>query len=135
MAIDSAARDALAPEARSEDFSEEEIPRESGSSGAVDGWVRIDELRPLLMAMNSLRDGDFTVRVEDAQGVAAELAGVFNQIVARNAHLAAEFQRVRAEIVRRGRLDERITASPGQGAWTTNVDAANTLLDALVVPV
>jgi signal transduction histidine kinase/HAMP domain-containing protein/CheY-like chemotaxis protein len=135
MAIDSAARDALAPEVRSEDSPEEELPREGGSSGAVDGWVRIDELRPLLMAMNSLRDGDFTVRVEDSQGVAAELAGVFNQIVARNAHLAAEFQRVRAEIVRRGRLDERITASPGQGAWTINVDAANTLLDALVVPV
>ncbi|MCQ4084020.1 HAMP domain-containing protein, partial [Streptomyces sp. RB6PN25] len=88
------------------------------------------------MAMNSLRDGDFTVRMEDVpEGVTAELAGVFQQIVARNAHLAAEFQRVRADVVRQGRLDERITSSPGQGAWTTTVDAANTLLDALVVPV
>jgi signal transduction histidine kinase/HAMP domain-containing protein/ActR/RegA family two-component response regulator len=132
MAIDPATRDALSTVAESEDY-----PEGAGQLGrAVDGWIRADELRPLLMAMNSLRDGDFTVRVQEVpEGITAELAGVFHQIVARNAHLAAEFQRVRAEVVRHGRLDERITASPGQGGWTTNVDAANTLLDALVVPV
>ncbi|GDY41841.1 hypothetical protein SANT12839_027230 [Streptomyces antimycoticus] len=63
------------------------------------------------------------------------MAGVFNQLVLRNAHLAEELQRVRREVVRQGRLDERITASPGQGAWTTSVDAANHLLDSLVGPV
>src|SRR5437899_3087034 len=95
---------------------------------APDGqWVRAEELHPLLMAMNSLCDGDFTVRVEGTgEGFLAEMAGVFNRIVARNEHLATEVQRVRREVVRQGRLDERITASPGQGAWSTSVDAANT---------
>ncbi|MEU9112977.1 HAMP domain-containing protein [Streptomyces sp. NPDC048483] len=86
--------------------------------------------------MNALCDGDFTAHADGVQdGVLADIAGVFNQVVARNAHLAGELQRVRREIIRQGRLDERITASPGQGGWTTNVDAANTVLEALVVPV
>ncbi|MER5970572.1 HAMP domain-containing protein [Streptomyces sp. NPDC002055] len=90
----------------------------------------------MLAAMNSLCDGDFTVRVGSAdEGVLAEMAGLFNRIVARNEHLASELQRVRREVVRQGRLDERITASPGPGAWATNVDAANSLVEALVVPV
>ncbi|MGW1893921.1 HAMP domain-containing protein [Streptomyces sp. NPDC002004] len=86
--------------------------------------------------MNSLRDGDFTARAGGLpEGVIAEMAEVFNQIVARNAHLASELERVRREVVRQGRLDERLAASPGHGAWTTSVDAANTLLEALAVPV
>ncbi|MGW1004250.1 HAMP domain-containing protein [Streptomyces sp. NPDC002520] len=86
--------------------------------------------------MNSFCDGDFTVRTEgQPTGVLAEMAGVLNQIITRNAHLASELERVRREVVRLGRLDERLAASPGQGAWTTNVEAANTLLEALVVPV
>ncbi|MEU6084782.1 HAMP domain-containing protein [Streptomyces sp. NPDC047108] len=86
--------------------------------------------------MSALCDGDFTVRVDaGGEGVAAEMAGVFNRIVARNDHLALELQRVRREMIRQGRLDERISASPGQGAWARNVDTTNTLLDALVVPV
>nr|WP_228034522.1 HAMP domain-containing protein [Streptomyces spongiae] len=85
--------------------------------------------------MNSLCDGDFTVRMGNPpEGVLAEIAGVFNQIVTRNAHLASELDRVRREVVREGRLDERLTASPGPGGWTTSVDAANTLLEALAVP-
>ncbi|MFI6727563.1 HAMP domain-containing protein [Streptomyces sp. R-74717] len=107
-------------------------------------WVRTSDLRPLLAAMKALCDGDFTARVEDSEkrggatlpdGVPAEMAGVFQQIVARNAHLASELQRVRHEIIRQGRLDERISASPGSGTWTTNIEAANTVLEALVVPV
>ncbi|MEX2973929.1 HAMP domain-containing protein [Streptomyces sp. C184] len=103
-------------------------------------WVRTSELRPLLAALNALRDGDFTTRVQtmpdggSADPVLADMAGVLNQIIARNEHLATELQRVRGEVIRQGRLDERISASPGQGTWTTNIEAANTVLEALVVP-
>ncbi|MGY0062979.1 HAMP domain-containing protein [Streptomyces sp. LZ34] len=93
-------------------------------------------LRSLLGAMQALCDGDFSVRANGSEeGTLGEMAAAFNQLVARNAHLASELQRVRREVVRQGRLDERITASPGQGAWTTSVDAANQLVDALVGPV
>ncbi|MCM2577067.1 HAMP domain-containing protein [Streptomyces meridianus] len=104
---------------------------------AQDGqWVHVAELRPLLAAMNSLCDGDFTVRAGGgSEGVVAEMAGVFNQIVARNAHLVSELQGVRREVVRQGRMDARLAASPGLGSWTAGVDAANQLVEALVGPV
>ncbi|MFJ6748080.1 HAMP domain-containing protein [Streptomyces sp. NPDC091266] len=111
-------------------------PPDSGPAPPGGAWVREADLRPLLTALHALCDGDFTVRVDGVEeGVPAEMAGVLNQIVARNAHLSSELQRVRREILRQGRLDERITASPGQGGWTTNTEAANTVLEALVVPV
>ncbi|MEU2494594.1 HAMP domain-containing protein [Streptomyces sp. NPDC007883] len=136
MALDPAAPDSAPPAAQPGEFGES--PEDTGrAASAPDGqWVRTAELRPLLAAMDSLRDGDFTVRAEGThEGLLAEMAGTFNQIVARNAHLASELQRVRREVVRQGRLDERIAASPGQGAWTTSVDATNSLLEALVTPV
>ncbi|MFC5754576.1 HAMP domain-containing protein [Actinomadura rugatobispora] len=97
--------------------------------------IRTVELHPLMAAMQALRDGDFRVRLPtDQEGLPAELATVFNQIADRNLHHAEELRRVRREIVRHGRLDERLAASPGQGSWTATIDAANTLVDALVVP-
>ncbi len=99
------------------------------------GWIRACELRPLLAALTALRDGDFRVRLREAdEGLPAELAALVNQVAARNQHFTDELTRVRREVVRHGRLDERLTASPGQGAWTTGIGHANTLLDALVVP-
>ncbi|MFE2676315.1 HAMP domain-containing protein [Streptomyces hygroscopicus] len=115
-----------------------EHPERARPSGPVRGaeTASTAALRSLLAAMNALCDGDFTVRADSsAEGLAGELAGVFNQLVARNAHLAGELRRVRREVVRQGRLDERITASPGQGAWATSVDVANQLVDALAGPV
>ncbi|MEU3460212.1 HAMP domain-containing protein [Streptomyces sp. NPDC006733] len=85
--------------------------------------------------MTALADGDFRVRLTGLHdGVLAELTGVVKQIVARNQHFAGELTRVRREVVRQGRLDERLAPSPGQGAWAMSVDATNSLLDALVIP-
>ncbi|WP_371656948.1 MULTISPECIES: HAMP domain-containing protein [unclassified Streptomyces] len=85
--------------------------------------------------MTALRDGDFGVRLQETyEGIPAELAAVFNQVAVRNQHLTDELLRVRREVVRHGRLDERLAASPGQGAWQAGVTSANTLIDALVVP-
>ncbi|MDN3351505.1 HAMP domain-containing protein [Actinomadura sp. DC4] len=100
-----------------------------------DGWIRVSELRPLLVAMDALRDGDFRVRMPtEDEGVAGELARVFNQIADRNEHFACELGRVSREVVRYGRLDERLSSSPGPGAWTAGVESANVLVEALVVP-
>ncbi|MFB8271693.1 HAMP domain-containing protein [Streptomyces sp. NPDC055955] len=120
-------------------------PDAAGRTTADSGqWVRASELRPLLAALKDLRDGDFTACADGSPDdgeaaprdpVVAEMSAVLSQITARNAHLATELQRVRHEIIRRGRLDERISASPGSGTWTTNVEAANTAIEALVGPV
>ncbi|MFI9582152.1 HAMP domain-containing protein [Streptomyces sp. NPDC052236] len=90
--------------------------------------------------MTALRDGDFRIRVAQPPdtasdgGMPTELAAMFNQIAARNQHFTDELSRVHREVVRYGRLDERLSASPGQGAWTNGVNSTNALLDALVVP-
>ncbi|TMR10411.1 HAMP domain-containing protein [Nonomuraea turkmeniaca] len=85
--------------------------------------------------MQGLRDGNFRHRLDVPDDpVLAELAIVFNQVVERNEHLTAELTRVRGEVARRGRLEERLSHSPGTGSWAINVTAVNSLIDALVVP-
>ncbi|WP_053696638.1 HAMP domain-containing protein [Streptomyces sp. NRRL F-5755] len=109
------------------------VPRVSPeSSGDV---VRAADLRPLLTALTSMAAGDFRIRLPMAQeGLVAELTAAFNQIAARNQHLSDELLRLRSEVVRQGRLDERMSASPGPGTWATSVQAANAIIDALVIP-
>ncbi|WP_246530646.1 HAMP domain-containing protein [Streptomyces bathyalis] len=98
--------------------------------------IREADLRRLLGDMRSLSDGDFSVRASaESEGILGEMAGVFNQIAARNDHLTTELRRVRREVAKEGRLDERISASPGPGSWSTNVDEANQLIEALGTPV
>ncbi|GAP47747.1 HAMP domain-containing protein [Streptomyces azureus] len=102
--------------------------------GHEDGQIRASDLRPLLAAMTAARDGDFTKVPESGHGTVAELTAVFNQIMDRSVHFTTEVRRVRRELVRHGRLDERLSASPGQGLWTSRVNDVNQLLDALVAP-
>lgn len=99
-----------------------------------DGRIPASDLRPLLAAMTAARDGDFTKVPETGHGLVADLSAAFNQIIDRSTHFNTEVQRVRRELVRHGRLDERLSASPGQGSWTTRVNEVNQLLDALVAP-
>ncbi|MFI7706929.1 HAMP domain-containing protein [Nonomuraea sp. NPDC049480] len=101
----------------------------------VHGSLQSSDLRPLLTALQGLRDGNFRQRLDVPDDpVLAELTTVFNQVVERNEHLTAELTRVRGEVARRGRLDERLSPSPGTGSWTVNVTAVNALIDALVIP-
>ncbi len=100
----------------------------------TDVLIRASDLRALTAAMTAARDGSFTKVAEAGPAPVAELCALFNQIIDRSTHFGAEVQRVRRELVRHGRLDERLSASPGQGAWATRVDDVNQTLDALVAP-
>ncbi|MFE0175033.1 HAMP domain-containing protein, partial [Streptomyces sp. NPDC059002] len=84
--------------------------------------------------MRAARDGDFTKVAPLGEGTAAELYTIFNEMVDRSIHFDSELVRVRREIIRHGRLDERFAASPGQGRWAARVQEINTLLDSLVSP-
>ncbi|MFI7338061.1 HAMP domain-containing protein, partial [Streptomyces sp. NPDC050085] len=96
--------------------------------------IRPPDLRPLLAAMTSARDGNFARLPDVGEGMVGELAAVFNQLIDRSIHYNMELTRVRREIVRHGRLDERLEASPGQGGWATRVHDVNTIIGALVAP-
>ncbi|MFJ8827132.1 HAMP domain-containing protein, partial [Streptomyces sp. NPDC102467] len=103
-------------------------------NGLESDAIRPPDLRPLLAAISAARDGNFTHLPVGGEGMVGELAAVFNQLIDRSVHYNAELTRVRREIVRHGRLDERLEASPGQGAWATRVHDVNTIIGALVAP-
>jgi HAMP domain-containing protein/signal transduction histidine kinase/CheY-like chemotaxis protein len=92
-------------------------------------------LQRLLAALTAVRDGDFRRRLPvSGDGVMAEIATVFNEVVTRNRHLAGELDRVRRVVGREGRLNERLDGGPGQGAWAASIAAANSLVEDLVRP-
>jgi hypothetical protein len=80
------------------------------------GRIEAAEPRALLAAMTSARDGDFAKAPETGESLAAERGAMFHQIMDRSRHYDAELTRVRQEIVRHGRLDERVEASQGEGS-------------------
>jgi hypothetical protein len=82
-------------------------------SGPDRGRIEAIELRAPLAAMTSARDGDFAKAPETGEGLAAELGAMFDQIMDRGGHCNAELTRVRREIVRHGRLDERVDLHDG----------------------
>ena len=106
------------------------IRGEAGSSASAD----LDP-HALLDALCAVRDGDFRTRLRvDGEGVTAQIATAFNEMVERNAHLAGELERVRRVVGRDGRLSQRLDPGAGTGSWRVAVDAANSLLDDLVRP-
>lgn len=53
------------------------------------------DLSKLLLALQSVRDGDFSVRLaSDQTGLAGKVADTFNEIVTANQRLARELERV-----------------------------------------
>ncbi|MFE6162014.1 HAMP domain-containing protein [Streptomyces sp. NPDC056486] len=84
--------------------------------------------------MRAARDGDFTKVAVTGHGLTAELHTVFNEMLDRSLHFDGELARVRREIIRLGHLDERFSASPGQGSWASRIQDINSLLNSLVAP-
>ncbi|WP_244162657.1 HAMP domain-containing protein [Amycolatopsis regifaucium] len=87
-------------------------------------------LERLLAAARDLGDGNFRRRfVAHGDGLAAQLAGAFNDIAERNQRLVAELLRVREAVGKEGRLTERVAAEIGPGGWATAVDVVNGLIE------
>ena len=68
------------------------VAQQSGSR-ALNGSA--DFLQQFLMALQAMRDGDFSVRMAaDSLGVEGKIADTFNEIIAANHRMAKEFERV-----------------------------------------
>ncbi len=95
-----------------------------------------EQLDELLDALYSMRDGDFSVRLNTRRdGRAGEIASVFNQVLDHCEQLSSELQRVGTVVSTEGRLNERVSVSPARGAWGTSVRSLNQLLDEVNEPV
>src|SRR5580765_2299236 len=76
------------------------------------------DIRQLLRALQSVRDGDFTVRLpSDRTGLAGKLADTFNDIVAQNQRLARELERAGHAVGKEGRTRHRLSSERRAGAW------------------
>ncbi len=86
--------------------------------------------------MAAARDGDLCKVPETGiagtagEGIVAGLIAVFDQIMDRGIHFNTEVRRVKRELVHHGRLDVRLSASPGQSARTSPFNDVNQVLDA-----
>ena len=89
----------------------------------------------LLGALQGLCQGDFSVSLpRDWEGVDGKIADAFNEIAGAHQRLAGALQRVAARVGNEGKLGQRLHFDKRDGAWGNQVDALNTMLDNLVLP-
>jgi PAS domain S-box-containing protein len=91
--------------------------------------------RLILAAIMAFRDGDFSVRLPgDWTGTDAQIAEAFNQIIAQKERGLKEVTRLSETVGKEGRLKQRMSLPGTVGAWATEVNSINTLIDDLVRP-
>ncbi len=92
------------------------------------------DLQPLLEAMKTATAGDFSVRLDENDGL-GEFANVFNQWVSFNEAFANSIIDISQRVGVEGKLKERITLKKNQGKWAESAKAIDTLIDNLVTPI
>jgi HAMP domain-containing protein/CheY-like chemotaxis protein/signal transduction histidine kinase len=89
----------------------------------------------LLRALQTVRDGDFSVRLpSDQTGLAGKIADTFNEIVTANQRLARELERVGQTVGKDGKTRHRMSSERRAGAWGAMEQSVNTLIDDLLWP-
>src|ERR687892_494495 len=108
-------------------------PARSSASNGAD--VSEEQLEELLSALEALRDGDFSVRLNSRRrGLMGEIASVVNTVLDNSNRMTKEFARVRRVIGREGKMTERFKIPETKGGWAERVDSVNSLIDDLRRP-
>ena len=91
--------------------------------------------RLILSTIVAFREGNFSVRLPaDWTGVDAQIAEAFNQTIAQKERIVHEVMRLSATVGKEGRLRQRMSLPGAVGAWASEVESINTLIDDLVRP-
>src|SRR3982075_2882560 len=94
-----------------------------------------DDLALILASLQTMRDGDFSVRLPVAWiGLAGKIADTFNDIVAANEQMAAELNRVGQAVGKEGKTRERTRFQQSRGSWGKMEASVNTLVEDLLRP-
>jgi HAMP domain-containing protein/CheY-like chemotaxis protein/signal transduction histidine kinase len=94
-----------------------------------------DYLPIILQGLQSMKDGDFSVRLPGAwTGLAGKIADHFNDIVSANEQMARELKRVGQAVGKEGKTRERIRVPRHRGAWDDMETSVNTLIEDLLRP-
>jgi HAMP domain-containing protein len=93
------------------------------------------DLEELLIALQRMRDGSFTVRMPgDRVGLAGKIADTFNEIVSNNQRMAEQLERVGEMVGRQGKTRHRVKLNHSAGSWGDMESSINTLIDDLLWP-
>ena len=88
------------------------------------------QLSALLRALQAVQDGDFSVRLPgDWTGIEGKIADTFNGIVASNARIASELERVGTVVGKQGKTRQRVRFGRSSGAWGEMETSVNTLIE------
>ena len=109
--------------------------QEVKSNGHVNGELASADLSLILASLQTMRDGDFSVRLPGAwTGLAGKIADTFNEIVSANQQMAEELKRVGQVVGKEGRTRERTRFHHSKGAWGEMEVSVNTLVEDLLRP-
>src|SRR6266478_2773757 len=94
-----------------------------------------DDLALILASLQTMRDGDFSVRLPVAWvGLEGKIADTFNDIVAANEQMAGELNRVGQAVGKEGKTRERTRFQQSRGSWGKMEASVNTLVEDLLRP-
>src|SRR5437868_13456135 len=104
------------------------------SNGRGDSGNTAD-LSAILVALQSMQDGDFSVRLPSAwTGLVGKVSDTFNNIAAANQRMAEDLKRVGQVVGKEGRTRERVRFHQTKGAWGDMEGSVNTLVEDLLRP-
>ncbi len=106
----------------------------NGHAAANGGNVSAD-LSVILGALQTMREGDFSVRLPGYwTGLHGKIADTFNEIVATNQQMSRELTRVGQAVGKEGRTSERARFHQSRGSWGEMEVSINTLTEDLLRP-
>src|SRR6202163_1492573 len=106
------------------------------ANGELNGHhVTAAELTAILASLQTMRDGDFSVRLPGAwTGLSGKIADTFNEIVTANQQMASELKRVGQVVGKEGRTRERTRFHESKGAWGEMEGSINIMVEDLLRP-
>ncbi len=108
--------------------------KENGHS-ATNGGSQSGELNLILASLQTMRDGDFSVRLPGYwTGLHGKIADTFNSIVSANQQMARELTRVGQAVGKEGRTSERTRFHESKGSWGEMEVSVNMLVEDLLRP-
>lgn len=108
--------------------------RTNGRAGAV-AESDSPELALILERLQSMREGDFSVRLPGSwTGITGKIADSFNDIAMANQKIATELKHVGQVVGKEGRTRQRAKFNQSKGAWGEMEVSVNTLIEDLLRP-
>src|SRR5215469_6842182 len=91
--------------------------------------------KQLLAVLKGLLEGDFSIRLPpDLTGLDGKVADTFNQVAAQMERFGDNVTRLRNEVGRKGKINERMPVGDAIGSWAERIEAINSLVDDLSRP-